>query len=201
MKRPIEVVLAALLIASGLARGDGPSHPAPSERNALIYEFYELGGPDGRKLIAKGTKEYTTKDIVVSEEGERRGVHFADMELPIAKGFAAGASIYREKELTGFGMWLKDREGVVGKLGRGGFSWDWFIRESGDVYRKLQGGGRVRVLLAPSKDYQEIQAIEVIEDITLRLKDQSVWVPPIGGDTHNLVLRKGSLLRFYNSIP
>ena len=177
-------VLAILLfVGIGAARAE-----------SITYELYELSDGGTRTLLAKGIREYTFRDVAVSEiwPGARL---FWSKEIPITKGFSAGASIYRESDLTGFGLWLKDRGTFLGRAGDGGFSWDWFNRESGLVYRKLQGPGRVRVTLVPSTQFQEIASIEVLEDITLRVKSRP-WFFFNNSDTHNLVIAKGSVLRF-----
>jgi hypothetical protein len=163
---------------------------------SIGYELYKLSGKEGRSLVAKGTKEYTLRDIAV-EEIKFRDSHWWSKELPIVNGFSAGASIYREKDLTGFGLWLKEHSSWWGRLSGGGFSWDWFDRESGSIYRKLQGAGRVRVTLAPSQQYQEIAAIEFLEDVTLRVKLKPWFLYFLSDeDTHHLVIIKGSVLRF-----
>lgn len=160
---------------------------------SITYELYDVSGDD-RILLAKGTKEYSAADIRTEERNAGR-YHWWDKELIVAKGFAAGASIYQEADLSGFALWLKDRGSVMGKLANGGTSFDWFERENGNVYRKIQGGGRVRVTFIPSAPLQEIKSVEVIEDITLRLRDRPAITFP-QHDTHHLVLRKGSLLQF-----
>ncbi len=161
---------------------------------SLAYELYELAGGGQRTLLAQGTREYSVRELLVHEIGTGDD-RWRVMELPIANGFAAGGSIYREKNLTGFGLWLRDRGSLLGAAAQGGFSWDWFDRESGNVYRKLQGGGRVRVTLVPSDRFQEIAAIEVLEDITLRVNNRP-WFLFTSSDTHHLVIKKGSVLRF-----
>jgi hypothetical protein len=163
---------------------------------SITYELYELSDGGARTLVAGGTRQYTSRDVLVQEHrvGE---IHWWTKEVVVANGFSAGASIYRERDLSGFGLWLKDRQSIVGRLSGGGFSWDWFDRESGNVYRKLQGEGRVRVSFVAPAQVQEIASIEVIEDITLRLKDRPWFLYFVSdSDTHNLVIKKGSVLRF-----
>jgi hypothetical protein len=163
----------------------------------LIYELYELSGPDGRKVLASGVRNYTVKDVVVQEfkAGDHR---IWSKEIPVAKGFSAGISIFEESgDLTGFGLWLKDRESYWGQVAGGGFSWDWFDREAPGFYRKLQGGGTVRVTFVPTSKFLEIGSIEVLEDITLRVQVRPWFLSFFShADTHHLLLRKGSVLRF-----
>lgn len=160
----------------------------------LTYELYELSHNGERLLIANGDREYAIREVLVDDRSFG-GDQWRVKELPITKGFSVGGSIYREKDLTGFGLWLRDRGSLIGKLAQGGFSWDWFDRESRNMYRKRQGGGRVRVFFVPSGQFQEIASIEVLEDITLRVNNRP-WFFFTESDTHNLVLKKGSILRF-----
>ncbi len=161
---------------------------------SLKYELYELADGGQRKLLAQGTREYSVREVLVIELGIG-DLRWREMELPVANGFSAGGSIYRQANLTGFGLWLKDRGSLQGHVARGGFSWDWFDREKGNVYRKLQGGGRVRVTFVPSDKFQEVAAVEVLEDITLRVNNRP-WFFFTHTDTHHLVIKKGSVLRF-----
>jgi hypothetical protein len=54
---------------------------------------------------------------------------------------------------------------------------------------------RIRVTLVPSADFQEIAAVEVLEDITLRVIGRPWWFFT-EADTHHLLIRKGSVLEF-----
>ena len=65
--------------------------------------------------------------------------------------------------------------------------------ESGDVYRKLQGEGSVRVTQAQYPDGVEIQSVEFLTDITLRFQEDMKAGP--GKKTHVVVVSKGSILR------
>jgi hypothetical protein len=164
---------------------------ATAER--VSYELYELSANDGRKLLVKGTKEYSPGEVIVEEFADGTQRRWTK-ELAISKGFAIGASVYREKRLDGFGLWLKSREGFLAELNRGGFSWEWFDRESGNVYRKRQGLGRVKVTLVPSTSYEEISSIEFLDDVILRLNNSLLLSSD--RDTHHIVIAAGSILRF-----
>jgi len=160
----------------------------------ITFELYELSKTGTRSLVAKGEKDYSLKDVIVDEHWFGREKHWSK-EILVSNGFSAGGSIYREKDLIGFGLWLKKSTGFVALVSGGGFSWDWFNREDGTVYRKLQGPGRVKVTLVPSSEFQEIASIEFLEDVTLRL-NADPWFFFTDRDTHNLVIAKGSILRF-----
>jgi hypothetical protein len=168
--------------------------PAVVSAESIVYELYEVSNAGSRVLLAKGVRDYTLKDVIVEENLLGRERNWSK-EIPIAEGFHAGAVIYREKEVTGFALRLQRRSGLMGVLSQGGFSWDWFDRESSLVFRKRQGGGRIKVTLVPSTEFQEIAAVEVLEDVTLRVKGRPWWFFT-DGDTHHLVVRKGSVFRF-----
>jgi hypothetical protein len=168
--------------------------PAVALAERIVYELYDVSNPTSHLLLAKGVKDYETKDLIVDERLIGRAPNWSK-EVPIAEGFNAGAVIYREKELTGFALQLKRRGGFMGMLSQGGFSWDWFDRESDLIFRKRQGAGRVRVSLVPSSDFQQIASVDVLEDITLRVNGQPWWF--FGDDdTHHLVVKKGSVFKF-----
>ena len=103
--------------------------PAVASAERIVYELYDVSNPGNRVLLAKGVKDYAPKDVIVDRGLIGRAPNWSK-EIPIAEGFNAGAVIYREKELTGFALQLKRRGGFMGVLSQGGFSWDWFDRES-----------------------------------------------------------------------
>ena len=96
----------------------------------------------GNELIAKGTYEYTVRDVRVTELATG-DAHVWQKSVKIWGEYAIGASVYREASLDGFGLWVQK--------GQHGFSWDWFDRESKDVYRKLQGPGVFVCALPPHR--------------------------------------------------
>ena len=166
---------------------------------SITFELYDVSRGGAPALLAKGVHQYTVRDVLVTEyDNARDGAVFPRWwvkEIRISSGFSIGASIFRERELVGFGLWLKDRGSFLGRIASGGFSWDWFNQDSGLIYRKLQGTGLVRVSLAPSAQFKEITSIEVLEDMMLRANNRP-WFFFSDGDTHHLVIRKGSVLRF-----
>jgi hypothetical protein len=168
--------------------------PAAVFAERIVYELYDVSDAADRVLLAKGVRDYTLKDVIVSENLFGRERNWSK-EIPIAHGFNAGAVIYREKEVKGFALRLQRHGGLMGVLSQGGFSWDWFDRESGLVFRKRQGGGQIKVTLVSSTEFQEIAAVEVLEDLTLRVKGRPWWFFT-DGDTHHLIVRKGSVFRF-----
>jgi hypothetical protein len=166
--------------------------PAFAER--IEYALYDVENGDGcrgeRLLHAKGTREYSLKDVVSTDQGVA-----VSKWIPIDAGFVAGISIFPAKDGDGFGLWLRDVESWRGQLSGGGFSWEWFQRESGTDYRKLQCGGRVRVTFIAGQRGPEVGTVEVLEDIVLRVNNRP-WFFFTSSPTHHLVIRKGSVLRF-----
>jgi hypothetical protein len=168
--------------------------PTVASAERIEYELYDVSNAGSRVLLAKGVRDYTLKDVIVSENLLGRERNWSK-EIPIVEGFNAGAVVYREKEVTGFALRLQRRAGLMGLLSQGGFSWDWFDRESGLTFRKRQGSGRIKITLVASNEFQEIAAVEVLEDVTLRVRGRPWWFFT-DGDTHHLVVRKGSVFRF-----
>jgi hypothetical protein len=95
--------------------------------------------------------------------------------------------VHREPILNGFGL-------VIYRRGDGnGFSWEWFDREHGAVFRRLQGSERVSVSIKKGAGYEELEVVEFLDDIVLRYLDD--MSKPPGTHTHEVVIRKGSVLK------
>lgn len=159
--------------------------------SSLDYELYDLD--KGRVLLSKGIRHYSPTDAVI-----RTGWILTDRELPVTDGFYINVSESRDHDLSGFALQLRNHRDFWTSPGSGGFSWDWFYRESGDTYRKLQEGGRVRIHIDHTSGVDEIDEVEVLEDISLRVNSRPLFYDPRGDlrDTQSLVLRKGSVVSF-----
>lgn len=95
--------------------------------------------------------------------------------------------VYREASIDGFGI-------VVYKRGdKNGFSWEWFDREEDGKFVKHQGSGRVFVTMKKDSGIEEVQSVEFLDDITLRYLDD--MSKPPGTHTHEIIIRKGSVLK------
>lgn len=151
---------------------------------SISYEIYSFVGNSDGQLIAKGTKEYSLSDIEVIEKEHRGEIHWAKA-LELEDGFKVGASIYREPEITGFGLWAKQTPC--------GFSWEWFNISGPSKYNKLQEGGSISVEYYKSNGLKEIIAVHFDTDISLRLDEAR---KEIGGKTHRILVKKGSILKF-----
>jgi hypothetical protein len=158
---------------------------AAAAAEAISYAIYSLplfGGEP--KLIAEGQRIYSHRDVEVAK-GPASSVFNWQKTLSISNGFDIGASVYRETRTEGFGLWIR-------KDGRG-FSWEWFVRESDDVFRKLQGSGRVKVRFARIGGLEELAEVQFLDDVTMRLN--TLWIIPfLDKKTDHLVVRKGSVL-------
>ena len=154
----------------------------------VAWEAFALVGP-GRQLLGKGVKSYVPgKDIVVEEQAPRRdGAAAWSKSLLLNDTFALGASVHREPLLNGFGLVIYRRGDA------NGFSWEWFEREQGAVFRRLQGTGRVSVSIKKGAGYEELEVVEFLDDIALRYLDD--MSKPPGTHTHEVVIGKGSVLK------
>lgn len=154
----------------------------------VTWEATALGSP-GRLPLAKGTTSYVpSKDIVVREQAPGRDGRPAWSKwILLDETFAVGASVHQVPQLDGFGL-------VIYRRGdENGFSWEWFDREEGSVFRKLQGEGRVAVTVKKQSKYEELEAVEFLDDIVLRYLDD--MSKPPGTHTHEVLIKRGSVLR------
>ncbi len=151
---------------------------------SISYEIYSfMDGAEG-KLLAQGTKNYSLSDIKVIENEYKGEVHWSKY-LELEDGFKVGSSIYREPQITGFGLWAKQSPC--------GFSWEWFRASGAGSFRKLQEGGAVSVVFHDANGLKEIVAVHFDTDISLRLNE--TW-KEVGGITHRILVKKGSVLKF-----
>lgn len=175
MKRRVPLII-ALIFTLGLVFL--ASHGC---EDSLKYEIYALQGRAERHLLSQGTINDAGRNPRTSES-VFFGRSFQQKWIQLNSEFSLGASIFRDKRLDGFGLWIR-RNGK-------GFSWNWFTREAGLVFRKLQGDGRVEASLSPNDEYQELAAVTFLDDVTLT--GQFGLLP--FWDTHQVVIKKGSVL-------
>lgn len=135
-----------------------------------------------KEVISEGTLNYSYADIIIEKHPG-----FVSKYLHVSDAFNIGASIYRESEITGFGLWIN-------KNGRG-FSWEWFTLEQGNIFRKLQECGSVLVEYRKTDGLNEIASVEFLEDISMRLDTLNFiffWFK----STHRMLIKKGSKIVF-----
>ena len=147
----------------------------------IVYEIYEIS-KIGSRLIAKGKREYSVSDVKVHPY-ERGGQKIAEKLIELEQGYRVGARIFFEKELTGFGLLAKHSDHD--------FSWEWYNKESGSRFRKLQGGTAVEVTVSGRPFMEELAEVRFLDDTNLGF---------IAGrgrdDTHRIVVKAGSVFRF-----
>ena len=175
---------AVLLFVSSASRGE-----------TIVYEIYALPTEKDRTLLAKGVRDYKLTEVE-SYEHWLFSPHHWTKQLRIKDDFYIGGSIYRQPKMEGFGLWIKRDTKWYEVWSDGGFSWEWFDqRQSDNVYRKLQGPGRVKVTMRTVNGLEEIATVEFLDDITMRLNDQP-WFTSSTRKTHHIIIGKGSVLRF-----
>ncbi len=153
----------------------------------LGFSIYHLTGGEP-VLLAQDRLDYTASDIEVMEWGSPEGNTTWRKSLKLADGFGIGALIVRTDPQLGFGLYIDDQNHPDG------FSWEWFRHDNGNVFRKLQGEGYVRVRFTKVEGGVLIHSIEFLTDIKLRFNDRLEPVP--GKVTHEVVVTQGSILRF-----
>lgn len=154
----------------------------------ISYSIYSLPIFKGEpKLVTEGKRVYSHNEIESLAGPAANEINWT-RTLPIANGFVIGASVYREPRTDGFGLWIrKDGEG---------FSWEWFTRESDQIFRKLQGGGRLKVRFTHFGQKEELAEVEFLDDVTMRLNTRGLWtyLPLLNKKSDHLIVRKGSIL-------
>jgi hypothetical protein len=148
---------------------------------AITYEVYEIS-KIGSRLIAKGKREYTVSDVTVRPY-EREGRKIAEKFVELEQGYRVGARIFFEKELTGFGLLARHSDHD--------FSWEWYNKESANRFRKLQGGTAVEVSVSGRPLMEELTEVRFIDDTSL-----GFMVGRARDDTHKIIIKAGSVLRF-----
>lgn len=160
-----------------------------SAAESVTWEAAAVAPGKERQVLAGGIKVYSpAKDILVQEaKGEDGGRPYWEKSLLLDNNFALTARVFREARLDGFGL-------VIYRRGdRFGFSWEWFDRQEGSVFQKLQGPGRISVTVKKGPGYEELESVEFLDDMVLRYLD-SMNKPP-GTHTHEVLIRKGSVFR------
>jgi hypothetical protein len=153
----------------------------------VTWEAFVLAAP-GRAVLGHGSRQYEPeKDVIVRERSPIGGRQRSAKCLRLDDAFMLCADVVREPSLDGFGLV------VVRRGDEAGFSWEWFTRETDSAFVKLQGTGRLRVDTKKAADYEELEALEFQEDVLLRYLDD--MSKPPGTHTHEILIRKGSVLR------
>jgi len=150
---------------------------------SISYVITDCTDATNPKEIASGTVSYSQSDIQVEQRGNDKQ-SFWSKSLELDAGYRVGASIYREKQIDGFGLWATHD--------RRSFSWEWFDQPRGDKFKKLQESGSVRVTYRNVQDLQELASITFESDVSLRINQTD----EVGKVTHRILVKKGSVLEF-----
>ncbi|HEU4923828.1 MAG TPA: hypothetical protein VFT23_12240 [Burkholderiales bacterium] len=147
----------------------------------ITYEIYEVSNI-GSRLIAKGQRHYTVSDVKVHPY-ERGGRKIAEKFIELEQGYRVGARIFFQEELTGFGLLARHSDQD--------FSWEWYKKEDGNRFRKLEGGTAVEVNVSGRPLMEELAEVTFLDDTALGLT-----VGRARDDTHKIIVKAGSVLRF-----
>jgi hypothetical protein len=177
MRLPLAVVL-VLLSSAAIAE-------------TITYEIYEVSNI-GSLLIAKGQRHYTVADVKVHPY-ERGGRKVAEKFVELEQGYRVGARILFQEELTGFGLLARHSDHD--------FSSEWYKKESGNRFRKLEGGTAVEVNVSGRPLMEELAEVTFLDDTALGLmvgqaRDDSLMAGRGRDDTHKIIVKAGSVLRF-----
>lgn len=155
-----------------------------SYASSIDYEIYKLiEGGQGSKLIAKGKREYSIRNVEVHPY-QRDGRPIAEKLIELEQGYRVGARIFYEKELTGFGL--------LAKRSDSDFSWEWYNKHTAERFRKLQGGTFVTVRVLRRPMVEELMEVKFIQDTPLRFIADRRGL----NDTHVIIVKAGSVLKF-----
>jgi hypothetical protein len=175
---------AILLILAALTSAEAISQETPASLSFAIYRV--IVGE--RTLIAEGQRDYTSSDIEIVPWGRPvEGYQQLRKTLYLKDGFSIGTITHRTHESIGFGLWIQ-QQGPPEE-----FSWEWFSRLEGDVFRAWPEKERVRVTYREIPRGVEIQSVEFLTDVTLKFtNDRSL---PPGVPTHEVLIYAGSVFR------
>ena len=144
----------------------------------IQFEIRDFTIPMGSRVIASGIKKQTLRDVrEIKIPGISQTTHF----IPLADGFALKISTPDGDNFDGFGLSAWSNSGL--------FSWEWFDREQGTTFKKLQEGGSLKVETIVQKGLMKIKSIVVLADVSLRLEES-------GSDqiSYRILLKKGSVI-------
>jgi hypothetical protein len=155
----------------------------------LSFEAYVIEAGGERQLLERGARDYDPQgDISVVERRSDDGAVSWSKSLKLFGRFSLSVHIVRDLVLDGFGLSIKNSDYP------NGFSWEWFQQESGDVFRKLQGSGGVRIGIVKTSEYEELRRVEFASDVTLRYLDDMMRTHLPGESTHEILIQQGSVL-------
>jgi hypothetical protein len=159
---------------------------------SISFEIFALEGTE-KRLLASGEKQYSVNDTLVSGSAGL-GQSFMSKELALGNGFSVGLSDHGGLKQDGIGFWLRRNPSPMETDKYEGFSWEWFNRSNGSVFKKLQGKGEIRVATQRVGNNEFIVRVEFLDDMVFRMNAKRHGKP--GEETHHMTIKKGSVLVF-----
>lgn len=169
--------------------------PLSALAESFFFEVYVLEG-SAKRLLSKGEKKYTRKDIEVTKVSGR-GERFSNMSLDLGNGFAIGCTDDGQPSVEGIGLWMNRVPHPDESDQYAGFSWEWYKRSTGDTFKKLQGEGQIRIETRRAGETEWLTRIEFLDDTVFRLVAKRGAKP--SEVSHEMLIRKGSVLAFPGS--
>jgi hypothetical protein len=157
----------------------------------FAYEMYALES-SGRRLMSLAEIDRSDNDTVVIEHSQHPLV--LNKELRLGNGFAVGLSDHREARITGIGFWLRRTPSPMELNSDEGFSWEWFDQSKGAIFEKRKSSGRIVLGTKSIEGHELVVRVEFLDDITFQINTDAR--PSPGKYTHEIVIRKGSVLAF-----
>jgi hypothetical protein len=169
--------------------------PLTALAETFVFEVYVLEG-SGKRLLSKGEKQYTRKDIEVTKLSGR-GTTLANMSLDLGNGFADGCSDDGQHSAEGVGLWMNRVPHEDESDQYAGLSWELYKRSTGATFKKVQGEGQIRIETRRSGEIEWLTRVEFLDDTVFRLVAKRGAKP--SEISHEMLIRKGSVLAFPGS--
>ena len=166
--------------------------PLPALAESFFFEVYVLEG-SGKRLLSKGEKKYTRKDIEVTKLSGR-GETFANLSLDLGNGFAVGCIDDPQRSVEGIGFWMNRVPHPDESDQYAGFSWELYKRSTGATFKKVMGDGQIRIETRRAGDIEWLTRVEFLDDTVFRLVAKRGAKP--SEISHEMLIRKGSVLAF-----
>jgi TolB-like protein len=154
----------------------------------IAWEAYALTA-GGRRYLEGGVVAYDAgSDVFVTHRtSSQTGEAYQRRWVRLSDTFNLGVTVVPHEGLTGIGLWISMPEHPDG------FSWEWFDRLEGATFRKRQGSGDVLLRVFHGVGFQELAAVEFLDDIVMRFQADTTLGP--GNESHEVVILGGSVFQ------
>ncbi len=166
--------------------------PLSALAESFFFEVYVLEG-SGKRLLSKGEKKYTRKDIEVTKLSGR-GERLANMSLDLGNGFAVGCTDEGLAGSEGIGLWMNRVPNPDEDDQYAGFSWELYKRSTSATFKKVTGSGQIQIETRRAGEIEWLTRIEFLDDTVFRLVAKRGAKP--SEISHEMLIRKGSVLVF-----